>query len=498
MSPGKFSSPSKFSSPAGHGQAPKISPRKSFYLEKSIPTPEDGLNGFNNQATAPSFDPGLIFDDKDTRLPPPEDSPSHLPATEADILAISSPEGPSSRLDDQFEHDYGYLSTDDLRASEVPTDEISYRDLNGDATSFEWDPEYLDEVDLHETVPEIIRSPSGRMHPNYPAPLPQRLMRPPRLSSRKHSHSASIEMPPPPDWGQNPEGLETEYEFVTTDAANSTVIPYNPSDYAEESDVDSDRATIMSDDRDDLEDIEKTPTKVEESPKKKKKKGKWYNPFKSKRKNEDEGEDEMGDTFDEKEHNVVRQQMAVIDDDFAFSRLDPETIERHVQMFNTGGMYSSIAPQKGGTTSLIEELEIRKAGRKMQRQILLREVSEIERQRQEDAANTNWAHPAGADPRDVQPTLLQMQYMADIDYQNRVQWHKRETNKNYIHEHADETLAQRRARLKAEKQQHAIEELSQPAVQETLAERRARLRREKLSSRQSVYSMQTTSTSGDY
>lgn len=460
-----------------------VSPRRSFYLEKSLPVLGDQVLVSPRHSIEPPVpetmrEIGLIFDDGDERLPPPEVSPSRRYNSEADIVAVSSPfgAGSASRIAqaevDVF--DYSLASEDD--AGEYIPGNLSYEN-NGQ----------LSPILPSDSISVAGLSHTGHLSPafaaSYPTRLPPVLMRPPILSKKgAHNHRrqqsldalTSIE---PPQWTASP--LENEIQVMSLtelpDQMHLTGLNsfFSQDEYAV-SDVDSDRATIMSGDEDEFREapLKGPMDEVDKEVEARDGKGRsWVSKlfFKKDYTSLGESKDEMGETYDGKEADQVNSQMALPNPEAAFTRLDPETIQRHSQMFNAGGLHNAITPRSGGPTSLIEELEIRKAGKKVQQDVFFREINEIERQRAEDS--NKHIHPADV-VHNVQPTLLQMQHMAASDYQVRVQWHKRAINKNYIQENGSETLAQRRARLRASK----IDQGKEGQIQETLAQRRQRLK----------------------
>lgn len=460
------------------------SPRRSSYSEKSIPV--TGFQGsISPQRSTKSPIPdsmhqvGLIFDDSDERLSPPEVSSRQQINADAKIAAVSSQkvggdtETQIAQTDgDVF--DYSLASGED--AGDCSLGDYSYGENQQLSAAFPLDSvsvSALPHMDLQNMTAAAL----------YPTPLPSVLMRPPILSKKNIHHNNrpqtlnALTSMQPPRWKASP--LEGEIQFLNMADTPNLSHPGGLTSFCNQSeddvsDVDSDRATIMSGDEDEFHEtpLEGLIEKFESRTDTRGGKGRsWVSKmfFKKDYNNLGASKDEIGESYDGEEAEELNSQMVVLNSETAFFRLDPETIQRHSQMFNAGGLHNTITPRSGGPTSLIEELEIRKAGKKVQQQVFFREINEIERQRVEDSSKL--VHPADL-VYNVQPTLLQMQQMAETDYQVRVQWHKREINKNYIQENGSETLAQRRARLRAQKTDLKTE----GGAQETLAQRRQRLR----------------------
>lgn len=297
----------------------------------------------------------------------------------------------------------------------------------------------------------------------YPAPIPKQLKRPPILSSRnkdqtqdsgasskprKRSSQIGIDSmtTPIPNWEPVPLTDEVTFSMEDCDSDMESVL-----------DNVSDRATIMSGEElrsDDNEDDED-----EQSNKKRPgKRRSWFESAWGKLIGKD------GNVDGEREYDDENQSMA--EDDLAFLKYDHDKIQQHSGMFRVGGAYDSIVPHRGNRTSLVEEIQIRKLGRKLQHQTLLNESHGFEQQRLEE--KNNHAHPLDITSH---PTLLQMQHYADTEYKNRVGWHTRTLNPGGS-QGTNETLAERRARLRAQKKLTGQDN----STQETLAQRRIRLR----------------------
>lgn len=533
------SSPSRSSTFSNH----HLSPRRSFYLDKAVPTAEelDNPDLFDQlpEIQEPDVTEELIFDDGDDRLPPPMPSPTSHANVEPDALAVSSPDLEKIEADNYFtnesdtqdfaEHDaldaqFGGPIEGVVVAESTDSDRLHSPNRDSSLAYREESvrrPQHLSNISIASTsIPE--ESNGSKSGINYQNSFLRRSMRLSRGSKREQdedikSHDASVSHPLElnphatadnglhsslsPDLIRNGslnlDGISLNFSRASSVAKSSVDGMRFDSDDEEvhESDVDSDRATIMSNDREDFErGVPLEQNEDKEKNQKKKKKG-WLAGLFSKNKYHDlpVAKDEMGDKYDTAEEEAVKAQMTVLDDDIAFTRLDPETIQRHSQMFNMGGIHGGITPSRG-STSLIEELEIRKRGKRVQRQVLNREIAELERQRMEDSADPNRiAHPLDMIDKN-KPTLLQMQRIADADYKSRVNWHTRTINRDYINEHGNETLAQRRMRLKAERESNKEK---QSYECETLAQRRARLRRAKSqnSKQSSIKSLSTRTPS---
>lgn len=503
----------------------QLSPRRSFYLENAVPTEEEldnpSLYDELPEIPEPEVTDELIFDDGDDRLPPPMPSPRLHANTEPDALAISSPEMERIEADNYFPKELDSYPSEGNNASDPQlggpiegtllaqsTDNDVLHNGNDEYSSSTYRtnsstrPQHLSNISVASTsVPD--NTDGMKLNSKFQKSLLRNSMR--QSSTRKkdqdeHSkfHKTSDSHPPElnPHTFSNEDIYSPTPDLALSDGLNLDDISLNFSrassvaqssiggmrfdsddEEVHEDDVQSDVATIMSNDREDFEqDVSPEQNHNGDNSKKKTKKG-WFSGLFSRNKYRDlpVAKDEMGDKYDAAEAEALKGQMAVLDDDFAFTRLDPETIQTHSQMFNMGGLHGGITPSKG-STSLIEELEIRKRGKRVQRQVFTREVAEMERQRMEDSNNPNRiAHPVDQVDKN-KPTLLQMQHIADADYKSRVNWHTRNINRDYINEHGNETLAQRRARLKAERE--SIKEI-QPDEHETLAQRRARLKRAK-------------------
>lgn len=306
----------------------------------------------------------------------------------------------------------------------------------------------------------------------YPTPIPKQLKRPPLLSvHHKEQHiGATSERPgrrssialsamhiPIPEWEPSPLAAELSFSMEACENSLEDVL-----------DSVSDHATVMSDNDSRAEDFTEAEGNEQESPSNapSDKRKSWFGSAWEKIIGKD------GKVDGEREYNDESKN--VMEDGIAFLKYDKEKVQRHSEMFRTGGAYSSVIPNRGNKTSLIEELEIRKAGRKVQHKAILYEARDIERQRLDE--EDSYTHPLD---RTLHPTLLQMQHHADEEYQNRVNWHTRTLNNDAARSET-ETLAERRARLKAEKDRSRK---SQSIHQEeTLAQRKARLR----SQRQSI------------
>lgn len=314
----------------------------------------------------------------------------------------------------------------------------------------------------------------------YPAPVPAQLRLPPLLSRRKNKAAqwrrrkssrvfdALISADDQSVWGITPLNAELtairmaengeEYTGETDECDDlDSVAP----------DSDSERATIISDTNSyqDLGSIYGDGANPSGKSNQFKRKSKFWaqkgwQSFTHKRgEPEEPGDDDDG-------IGELNDEFRLKDDDLAFTRYDKHVIDQHTKLFQSGGVYGSLrnGPQDGNPPSLLEEIEIRRQGRKIQRQVMVNESDMLEASR-----HSAYAHPVD---QVHQPSLLELDSLAQHDYLNRQAWHKEATSKVTNRAHPDESLKQRRLRIKNERSKTATE-----PPQESLAARRARLRK---------------------
>lgn len=331
----------------------------------------------------------------------------------------------------------------------------------------------------------------------YPAPIPAQLQFPPLLSvdkkrSRRNTsgsklarYQAHLYMPRAPQWQNSP-----LFEEVTTVRVGSDGSTYSPCELGTVSVLDGDLETdlngsddnlsmVANDDPANTDDAGSVSTNHEttsENGKEKSLLDKAWHAIINKQ------------GIDEQNANGCKDESEDIGD-VAFSKYDPEVIEEHLKNFATGKVYSNSSSAFKAPTSLIEEIEIRKAGRRIQHSLLTQEAESLEHQRTEHVKNHK--HPLD---QVVQPTLMDLQNLANKDYLTRTRWHSNAINHTRGNEslksHAQETLAQRRVRLLNEKKltnSPLSQTATSPLRSETLAERRARLKREKEQSHTSFH-----------
>ena len=413
--------------------------------------------------------PRLIFDDAESRQSSPR---MHR------VMPLSM--GPYDTETD--------LTGNDLTEPELLNDE-DYESLNINRSPV---PrlEYAESMDrdytTSETLAQIERlrdefeEANATQGPIYPAPIPQILIRPPLLrkqapESLDSRHRSRIDLPPRPRWGSSP--LEPQLDSEQMES---------------EDDFDSDRATISDDEAEYADALEE---EVQE-PQKTVKRGWLKKLFKSNRDAEYEDLNELNGAAIHDNDALTSAEQA--DNMMEFSKLNMDAVQRQAELLGLGALHA--VTQSTETPSLIEEIEIRKAARKIQRDVLARDVGRIDMMRENNVSG----HPMN---ETAVPTLLQMQKVANEEYKMRKSWMNEALNNNMSRDSdlgepgnklrestvsssprssmlrpefentptsgsssispvRNETLAERRQRLKISK--------------ETLSERRQRLKREKL------------------
>lgn len=306
----------------------------------------------------------------------------------------------------------------------------------------------------------------------YPAPIPIKLRLPPLLSKKGQQREAnkrssrvtlgsgagirrrSSQMVRPPTWFINPE-------------EDSTYAPRSPSPALS---MDSGRATLEDDENYQFVDADD----FEDNGKSKKKRGGLFSRKNRKVSNPHDAFD--SDVDEEELSTMMQQQQQHNDDAVAFSHYDPEVLAQE-RLLSEGGGYVS------GTNkpmSLIEELEFRKARRKDQKKRVLQERAMVE------SSNLVVADDGTTIRSSVHPldqrwakSLLELQFEKDLEYVEgnhmrmlvrQKQQHLTAAQPEEEDLHVGETLKERRARLKKEKEMEKLEQ------DEPLAARRRRLR----------------------
>lgn len=332
----------------------------------------------------------------------------------------------------------------------------------------------------------------------YPAPIPAQLRLPPLLSKKNQARGElpkkkarpqsmlKYHMPLASEWEPSPIDPDLSYDREEGNTTGATDIE---SMLVESEDEDSDRATILSDeDYQGLDDEEIEDMRYGNRPRSKKtlqkKKSGWFSgafyTMVGKKGDPDERDPDVLEDPDDADR---------IDETAdAFTRYDPELVHAEAQRFQVGGIYSGTIPRSGKPTSLIEELEIRKQGRILQKKGIIADANEA--MREQTQAN-RLLHPLD---QEHQPTMMELKHLADIDYKTRVQWHQEATTKKAQQE-GEESLAQRKARRRAEKAKASGTTEIAP-VNETLAQRRQRLKREKLRRQDMILRADTDSDVG--
>ncbi|CAN6654976.1 hypothetical protein TRVA0_027S01684 [Trichomonascus vanleenenianus] len=353
----------------------------------------------------------------------------------------------------------------------------------------------LDPRPTEEFLPPIIPSEQEDLI-YYPAPIPVQLRLPPLLSKRNkqvasssrpltHNYNpnrASVILPPP-TWSASQFDQESIMAFGEKYPRRNSMYSMNASTMngserasSPALSMDSGRATIESDDEDrnlgvDVEpwdDGEDDDKKLSSKELKKKKR----------RLRKKKNQPEYLEEFDT-DSSAAEEEGPTNIDDLAFTSYDPETIATVAHnMVELGGAVPTTKP-----TSLIEELELRKASRKARTNLVMQE-SHMEEAMMKDQRVSR--HPL--DYRHSR-SLMQLNDIAQRDYKEQIAWHQlsrmskadlekvaKFAPRPVQDDGADESLAERRARLKREKKA-ALE--ASKAESETLAERRARLKREK-------------------
>lgn len=314
----------------------------------------------------------------------------------------------------------------------------------------------------------------------YPAPIPVQLRLPPLLSKKnkkgipadvKARRRSSVPLAPP-TWVVNPVDraslVAMGQPLNSVEGAPSIYSSVNGFDRSPSPSlsIDSGRATIEDDDDernlgDEDEDNERRMKKKRDKKKKKRRR------FSRKTTMDADGNAVDSDEFDYSSDNENAELDATADH-LAFTSFNPNSISAAVLQSGTVR-----APK-----SLIEELELRKAGKKIQTQRVRTKLDAINA---EVKATSN--HPM--DYRQTK-SLLELNHIANRDYQNQVQLNKYSRVTRRLEPapvppveddiYAEEPLSARRARLRAQKEAQAKEIQYES---ETLAERRARLKRER-------------------
>jgi hypothetical protein len=315
----------------------------------------------------------------------------------------------------------------------------------------------------------------------YPAPIPVQLRLPPLLSKKnktgipvdvKARRRSSVPLAPP-TWVINPMdrssmlSLGQPLDKIGSGGSPSIYSSVNGYDRSPSPtlSIDSGRATIEDDDERNLGDSDDD----EGNDTKKKSKGKKKNKNRFSRRITEKDKD--GNAIDSDEFDYSS------DDENA----DLNATADHLAFTSFSGRNIAAEVAQSGLNrppkSLIEELEMRKAGKKIQTQRVRNEL-EIVNAEQKSGSN----HPL--DYRQNK-SLLQLNHIANRDYEDQVQINKMNrlsrpiqtvTTQAQQDEFADEPLSARRARLKAQKEAILIEAQQEG---ETLAQRRARLRQER-------------------
>lgn len=424
-----------------------------------------------------------------------DENAQHLPSELANIVEYNEDDihhpVPTSGRPDIYELDPGQFFPEDDPVNDPSDEEIDPDTVLDDTsratagfgniiqpTRVEYQAAEEPDEDISAMYPDAVF---------YPAPVPAQLRLPPLLSRRTNkaavwrrkrssrvfdgmmSDSQSM-------WGISP--LTAELSAVRISESGELHNPDNSAEmYAAEDDLesvipdsDSERATILSDSNSyqDLGDFYRDGNNKNAKTTKFKKKSKFWVQKSWQNFTHKSGEPmEPGDDGDDGIGELDEIYQPKDENDLAFTRFDKHVIDQHTKLFQSGGVYGNIrAAADGNPPSLIEEIEIRRAGRKIQHQVMLKESDMLEQSR----------HGFAVHPVDQvhQPSLLELQLLADHDYSNRKEWHMQASKKVANRAHPDETLQQRRLRLKNER---ANGSNSREPPQESLAARKARLRR---------------------
>lgn len=387
----------------------------------------------------------VIFNDSDSRMSSPRGIPRVMP------MAVDQYE---SDLDTSSV-DFGALGMGEELASEDFEMSSTSNDFGADGMTLRAQIETM-KREMLSSSPHGSAAPSVFSVANvaYPAPIPVTLLKPPLLSRQPApvsapSHTLHIELPPKPKWGPSP--LEPQFEGEAE---------------SDEEEFSSDGATVLSDDLDrGAEETESIAEPVVE------KRRSWLGGlFHRKQGAGYEDVENPEDEFRRVTSEEADEQM------LQFSKLDEHGIQQQAEILGLGARRAAGNPTE--VPSLIEEIEIRKKAKRIQREVIARDVGRIDMVRDLNVSR----HPMA---ESVVPTLLQMQQVASAEYKMRKSWMNEAlrggelpkpdfeqrsrqpsaSSTQPVDPNGGETLAQRRARLKRTK--------------ETLSERRERLKRER-------------------
>lgn len=422
-----------------------------------------------------------------------DENAQHLPSELANIVEYNDDDihhpVPTSGRPDIYELEPGQFFPEDDPVNDPSDDDIDPDTMLEDSTKLTTgfgniiQPTRVEYQAAEEPDEDI-----SAMYPDavfYPAPVPAQLRLPPLLSRRTNKAAVwrrkrssrvfdGVMADSQSVWGISP--LTAELSAIRISESGEI---HHPDDstgaFPEEDDLDSvipdsdsERATILSESNSyqDLGSIYGDGDKANAKTAQFKKKGRFWMQKGWQSFTHKSGEPmEPGDDGDDGIGELDEVYRPKDENDLAFTRFDKQIIDQHTKLFQSGGVYGNIrASADGNPPSLIEEIEIRRAGRKIQHQVMLKESDMLEQNR----------HGFAVHPVDQvhQPSLLELQVLADHDYSNRKEWHMQASKNVTNRGHPDETLKQRRLRLKNERANSSRE-----PPQESLAARKARLRR---------------------